>query len=84
MKDLIFEEQLSEREINGRDAWFAKTSGEKDGLPIILILAIIETDQSPLPKHKALHIIQIWCPEEIYEKHMDQMENIINSVEIVD
>ena len=84
MKDLIFEEELSEREIQGREAWAAKTSGVTNDFPISLILAVIETDHSSLPKHNGQYIIQIWCPEKEFVEQVGQMESILNSVVISD
>lgn len=84
MKDLTFEEELHKQEIQGREAWVATTSGVTNDIPINLILAVIETDHSLLPKHNALYIIQIWCAKEDSAEHIEQMTDILNSVEIID
>jgi hypothetical protein len=53
--------------------------------PIRMLMAVIPDGKSKTyPRENALHIIQIWCPEENYEQHIRIMENILGSMEITD
>jgi len=50
-----------------------------------MLIAVIPDGKSKThPRENALHIIQIWCPEENYEQHIRIMENVLDSKEITD
>ncbi len=85
MKDLVFEGKPAKMQIKGRDAWFYNVPGFINKEPIRMLLAVIPDGKSKTyPRENALHIIQIWCPEENYEQHMHMIKNILDSVEITD
>lgn len=85
MKDLVLEGKPVKIQIKGRDAWFYNVPGFINKKPVRMLLAVIPDGKSKTyPRENALHIIQIWCPEENYEQHMRIMENILESVEITD
>jgi hypothetical protein len=47
------------------------------------LLAVIPCGKSrDHPDENALYIVQIWCPEENYERHARLMEEILFSVQI--
>jgi len=85
MKGLIFEGKPEIIQIKGRDAWLYNVPGFINKEPIRMLLAVIPHGKSKTyPRENALHIIQIWCPEENYEQHIHMMENILDSVKITD
>jgi hypothetical protein len=85
MKDLVLEGKPAKIQIKGRDAWFNNVPGFINKKSIRMLLAVIPDGKSKTyPRENALHIIQIWCPEENYEQHMHMMENILDSMEITD
>ena len=85
MKDLILEGKPVKIQIKGRDAWSYNLPGFIDKNPIRMLMAVIPDGKSKTyPRENALHIIQIWCPEENYEQHIRIMENILGSMEITD
>jgi hypothetical protein len=85
MKDLVLEGKPAKIQIKGRDAWFYNLSGSIDKKSIRMLLAVIPDGKSKTyPRESALHIIQIWGPEENYKQQMHMMENILGSIEISD
>lgn len=85
MKDLVLEGKPVKIQIKGRDAWSYNLPGFVDQKPIRMLLAVIPDGKSEThPRENALHIIQIWCPEENYEQQMHIMKNILGSMEITD
>ena len=83
MKDLVLEGKPAKIQIKGRDAWSYNLPGFIDKKPIRMLLAVIPDGKSKTyPRENALHIIQIWCPEENFEQHVHMMENILDSMEI--
>lgn len=84
MNDLTFDEEISERTIDGRKALWAYTSGKKNGLEVKELIALISTDHSDIPDHRRLYIVRIWCAGSSFEIHRQQMDTILNSVTILD
>jgi hypothetical protein len=85
MKDLVVAEKPVHRLINKRDAWVLHVPGYENKIKIRMLLAVIPHGKSPIrPKENALFIIQIWCPDENYEQHKQTIENIIESIEVID
>ncbi|MGD8534554.1 MAG: hypothetical protein PVF66_01815 [Candidatus Aminicenantes bacterium] len=85
MKDLVLEGKPDKIQIKGREAWLYNLPGFMDKEPIRMLLAVIPDGKSKTyPRENALHIIQIWCPEENYEQQMHIMKNILGSMEITD
>ena len=85
MKDLVLKGKPVKMQIKGRDAWLYNVPGFINKKSIRMLLAVIPDGKSKAyPRENALHIIQIWCPEENYEQHIRIMENILSSVEIID
>jgi len=83
MKGLALEGKPVKIQIKGRDAWFYNVPGFINKKPIRMLLAVIPDGKSKTyPRENALHIIQIWCPEENYEQQMQMMKNILGSMEI--
>jgi hypothetical protein len=85
MKDLVFEGGPAKIRIKGREAWLYNVPGFINEKPIRMMLAVIPHGKSKTyPRENALHIIQIWCPEENYDTNKRMMENILGSMEITD
>jgi len=83
MKDLVFEGKPKKIQIKGCDAWFYNVPGFINKKSIRMLIAVIPDGKSKThPRENALHIIQIWCPEENYEQHIPIMESIRDSMEI--
>lgn len=84
MKGLVLEGKPERIQIKDRNSWFYNVRGFINKKPIRTLLAVIPYGKSKIyPRENALHIIQIWCPEENYERHKRIMENILESVEII-
>ena len=83
MKGLTYDDALLSLKISDRDAWFVTTSGAEQDAPIRLLLAVIQNHE-PLyhTDHNAYFIVQIWCPEDHFEKKQSLLEEIIHSIEI--
>jgi|GEM_PF-932677 len=85
MKDLVLEEKPSKVRIKEHDAWVLDVPGNINKTPVRMFLVVIKHGKSTLhPRENALHIVQIWCPEKEYNRHMQRMENILDSVEITE
>ncbi len=85
MKDLVLKEKPSKRQIKNHDAWVLNVSGHERRTPVRMLLAVIHNGKSQIrPAENCLFIIQIWCPEENYESHRDEIEEIFNSIKIKD
>jgi hypothetical protein len=85
MKDLVLEDKPVKIQIKDCDAWFYNVPGFINKKSIRMLLAVMLDGKSKTyPRENALHIIQIWCPEENYEQHMHMMEDILDSMEITD
>jgi hypothetical protein len=83
MKNLALEGKPVKIQIKGRNAWFYNVPGFINKKPIRMLIAVIPDGKSKTyPRENALHIIQIWCPEDNYEQHIRIMENILESIEI--
>jgi hypothetical protein len=85
MKDLAVGERPSPAQIGDRDAWTLSGPGREGDAPVRMILAAIPDGKSAArPKENVLFIVTIWCPEADYEDHRQRMEDILDSVEIVE
>jgi len=85
MKDLVLEGKPAKIQIKGRDAWFYNVPGFINKKPIRMLLAVIPDGKSKAyPRENALHIIQIWCPEEQFKDNEQSMMLILNSIQITE
>jgi hypothetical protein len=85
MKDVVFESKPAKIQIKGRDAWFYNIPGFIDKKSIRMFLAVIPDGKSKeYPRENALHIIQIWCPEEQFTDNEQGMMLILNSIQITE
>ncbi|UCF05910.1 MAG: hypothetical protein JSV33_02410 [bacterium] len=85
MKDLVVGEKPSKIRIKEHDAWVLFVPGRIYDVPVRTFLAVIQHGKSVRhPKENALYIVQIWCPENVYERHMQRMEDILASIEITE
>lgn len=74
MKELSFTGKPERRIIGGTDACTLKAKGSFDGKPARFHLVAFQADGK-------LYIVQAWCPEEQYFRHIMRIEEIINSLE---
>jgi hypothetical protein len=83
MKGLVLEGKPAKIQIKNRDAWLYNAPGLINKKSVQILLAVIPDGKSKeYPRENALHLIQIWCPEENYEQYMRLMEDILDSMEI--
>jgi len=85
MKDLVLEGKPAKIQIKGRDAWFYNVPGFINKKPIRMLLAVIPDGKSKdYPRENALHIVQIWCPEEQFTDNEKAMMLILHSAQITE
>jgi len=85
MKGLVFEGEPAKIQIKGRDAWLYNAPGFINKKSVQILLAVIPDGKSKdYPRENALHIIQIWCPEEQFKDNEQGMMLILNSVQITE
>ena len=85
MKDVALEGKPAKIQIKGRDAWFYNLPGFINKKPVRMLLAVIPDGKSKAyPRENALHIIQIWCPEEQFTNNEQGMMLILNSIQITE
>lgn len=85
MKDLVLEGKPAKIQIKGRDAWCYNAPGFINKKSIRMLLAVIPDGKSKAyPRENALHIIQIWCPEEQFTDNEQGMMFILNSIQITE
>ncbi len=83
MKDLVLESKPAKIQIKGRDAWSYNLPGFVNKKAIRMLLTVIPDGKSKVyPRENALHIIQIWCPEEQFADYEQDMILILNSIQI--
>ena len=84
MKGFNPEEKPVKTKIKDRDAWLYNIPGLVNKNSSQVLLAVIPNGKSEkYPRENALYIVQIWCPVDNYKQHTLIMENILESVEII-
>jgi predicted Zn-dependent protease len=84
MKTVVIDGRNPRRkEIDGREAWVFDVSAKNRGKAVHTLLAVINggADHS-LPDHRALYIVEIWCPAERHPWLGEQMDHILATVRI--
>jgi len=85
MKGLVLEGKPAKIEIKNRDAWLYNAPGLVDKKSVQILLAVIPDGKSKeYPRENALHIIQVWCPEEQFTDNEQGMMLILNSIQITE
>jgi hypothetical protein len=85
MKGLVLEGKPAKIQIRGRDAWLYNAPGFVNKKSVQILLAVIPDGKSKeYPRENALHIIQIWCPEEQFIDNKQGMMLILNSIQITE
>ena len=85
MKGLVLTGKPLKIGIERHDAWMFDAPVRINGIEARTLLAVIEHGKSMLhPEENALYIVQIWCPEGMYEKNARRMKDILESVEITE
>ena len=74
-------ETPAERLIGNRDGWIIETAGDIYGQSSRVMLAGVPSPGS-YAEENALHIVQIWCPEDKYDELRQQMTDILASVKV--
>lgn len=80
MKGLRWEEETSIQGM-GDDAWQVDATGHIWGMEARTLLAVVQNGfDNKHADHNALYIVMIWCPEQDFTQHEQQMTDILNSV----
>jgi len=85
MKGLVLEGEPEKIQIKGREAWLYNAPGIVNKKPAQSLLAVIPDGKSKeYPRENALHIVQVWCPEEQFTDNKEDMMLILYSVQITE
>jgi len=85
MQGLALEDKPEKIQIKNRDAWLYNAPGLVNKKSSRILLAVIPDGKSKeYPRENALHIIQIWCPEEQFIDNEQGMMLILNSIQITE
>lgn len=83
MKNIVVKEKPSKSQIGTYDAWMVNALGYEGNIPDHTIIAVIPSGKSHVrARENRLFIIQVWCPEENYNKHRSEIEDIFKSIKI--
>jgi hypothetical protein len=90
MKGLEFDEPVSQK-VNQDTTWVLTCRGIQNDEKVVNILAALsfikpydkdDPERSQGKTFNAVHIAQVWCPENRYEENKDKMQDIIMSLDL--
>jgi hypothetical protein len=83
MKNIVVKKKPSKSQIGTYDAWMINAFGYERNISDHIIIAVIPYGKSQVrARENRLFIIQVWCPEENYNKHKSEIEDILKSIKI--